>query len=78
MKFRDLRRLLSSFGIEWDERRGKGSHGAFVGLTKNSRIRQVYTLPKDQQKKVSSVYLKPLRRTFELTAQDGVPDDRFN
>ena len=77
MKFRDLKKVLSRFGIEWDARRGKGSHGAFVGLSHVSRLRRVYVLPASQQKEVSQAYLNPLRRTFELTSEHGVSDGLF-
>jgi hypothetical protein len=77
LKFRELKRILSQFCIEWDARRGKGSHGAFVGLSHVSRLRRVYVLPASQQKEVSRAYLNPLRRTFELTNEHGVSDDLF-
>ena len=77
MKFRDLKKILSRFEIEWDARRGKGSHGAFVGLSHVSRLRRVYVLPAGQQQEVSRAYLNPLRRTFELTNEDGIKDEFF-
>jgi len=77
LKFRELKKVLSRFGIEWDARRGKGSHGAFVGLSHVSRLRRVYVLPSSQQKEASRAYLNPLRRTFELTNEHGVSDDLF-
>lgn len=77
MKFRELKKLLSKYGIEWDETRGKGSLGAFVGLSFATRIRRVYTLPAYQQKNVSKAYLGPLRRAFELTTEYGFADDMF-
>jgi len=77
VKFRDLKRLLSKFGVEWDERRGKGSHGAFAGYSHVTKIKASFTLPANQQRDVSKAYLNPLRRKFELTAGDGVSDDLF-
>lgn len=77
VKFRELRKRLEKFGIMWDAKVGKGSHGAFVGLSKRTRIRRVYPLPADQQRDVSNKYLKPLRRQFELTPEDGVSDEAF-
>ncbi len=77
MKFRKLRDRLAAYGIEWDPAVGKGSHGAFVGLSHHTRIRRVYPLPKDQQKEVSPIYLKPLRRQFELLPEHGVSDEEF-
>lgn len=77
MKFRDLRRVLAEFGIVWNERRGKGSHGVFEGLTKTTRIRHVFVLPRSAQRDVHPPYLRALRTTFELTAEHGVPDELF-
>ncbi len=78
MKFRRLRQILSNFGIEWDKSRGRGSHGVFRGQTHSSRLNKVYPIPKEQQKDTSQVYIKPLRRTFELTEEYGVSDDLFS
>jgi len=81
LKFSDLKKILKKilkkFGIEWDASRGKGSHGVFVGLSHVTRIREVYPIPKSQQRQMSDAYLRPLRRTFELTEKDGVSDDEF-
>lgn len=77
MKFRHLKRVLSKYGIEWDERRGKGSHGVFRGPTYSSKLNKVYPIPKDQQKETSTIYINPLRRTFELTEEYGIADDLF-
>lgn len=77
MRFRVLRRRLAKYGIEWDSSVGKGSHGAFVGLSRQTRIRRVYPLPKSQQVDVAKMYLKPLRRIFELLPEHGVSDEEF-
>ena len=77
MKFRELKKILARFGISWDNRRGKGSHGVFVGLTHVTRLRQVYPVPSKQQKQIDVAYINPLRRKFELTAEDGVDDEAF-
>lgn len=77
MNFKRLRKKLAEYGIEWDERKGKGSHGVFVGLSHVTHIRRVYTLPKKQQKEVNNIYLCPLRRAFELTPEHGVTDEEF-
>lgn|GEM_PF-2473121 len=77
VKFRKLREKLSGYGISWDPRVGKGSHGAFVGLSRRTHIRRVYPLPRSQQREVSITYVRPLRRAFELTPEDGVSDAEF-
>ncbi len=77
MDFRKLKKRLSRYGIEWDPRIGSGSHGAFVGLSRSTKTRETYPLPKKQQSEVHAKYLKPLRRAFELLPEDGVSDDEF-
>ena len=62
--------MLARLGVHWYPGKGKGSHGAFVGLSKQSRIRRAFTLPKSQQREVSRGYLNPLLRTFELSDDD--------
>ena len=66
MKFRELKSLLAEHGIEWNPDRGKGSHGAFEGLTLNTKVRAVFIIPKSQQREVSQAYLNPLCRKFEI------------
>jgi len=77
VKFKTLRERLAGYLIAWDSKVGKGSHGAFVGLSHKTKIRRVYPLPKSQQKDVSPAYLKPLRRAFELLPEHGISDDDF-
>lgn len=77
MKFRELKKVLSKHGIAWDPRKGKGSHGVFVGLSHRTGIKQIFPIPAGQQKQISKAYLAPLRRKFELTEKDGVNDDLF-
>jgi len=77
MKFRDLCQVLSDFGIQWNERKGKGSHGAFQGLTHVSKIRAVFVIPHHQQRETRKPYIAAIRRRFELTKEHGVADDVF-
>lgn len=77
MNFRALKKKLAEHGIEWDPKVGKGSHGAFVGLSHITKTRETFVLPQNQQKEVQSKYVRPLRRAFELTPEDGVSDDEF-
>ncbi|MHC4696468.1 MAG: hypothetical protein ACYTFA_06985 [Planctomycetota bacterium] len=77
MNFRKLRKKLAEYGIEWDPSVGKGSHGAFVGLSRRTRLREVYVPPESQQKDVAAKYIKPLRRAFELLPEYGVSDEEL-
>ena len=77
MKFRKLKKKLADYGILWDPTVGRGSHGAFVGLTRITKTREVHVLPQSQQEEIQAKYLNPLRRTFELTQEHGVSDDEF-
>lgn len=77
MKFRKLKKKLAEYDIQWDPKIGKGSHGAFVGLSRVTKTRETYPLSKKQQIEVQSKYLKPLRRTFDLLPEHGVSDNEF-
>ena len=77
MDFRKLKKKLSKYGLQWDPRIGSGSHGAFVGLSRTTKTREAYVLPKKQQREVHAKYLKLLRRAFELLPEHGVSDDEF-
>ncbi len=77
MNFRKLRKKLAEYGIEWDPSIGKGSHGAFVGLSRRTKLREVQVLPKSQQTDVSAKYIRPLRSAFELVPEYGVSDEEF-
>lgn len=77
MKFSKLRKKLEEWNIHWDARQGKGSHGGFVGRSHVTSIRRVFILPHKQQTDVSKSYIKPLRRQFELTPDDGISDEEF-
>ena len=77
MKFRDVRDTLAELGIEWEQGKGKGSHGAFVGLSLGSKTRRVFPIPHQHQREVGTDYLAGLRRCFELTPKNGVPKNTF-
>ncbi len=78
VKFRKLKRILNkNYNILWDQDKGKGSHGSFVGLSRKSRTRETYPIPHKHQQDVPNVYVNALRRAFELTEKDGVKDDLF-
>ena len=77
VKFRKLRKKLAEWNIMWDPSIGRGSHGAFVGLTRHTRIRHVYLLPRNQQEETAAKYIKVLRRQFELLPEHGIDDAKF-
>ncbi len=77
MKFRKLKKKLAEYDIQWDPKIGKGSHGAFVGLSHVTKTRETFPLSRKQQEEVQSKYLNPLRRAFELLPEYGVSDEAF-
>ncbi len=77
MKFRKLKKKLAEYDIQWDSKLGKGSHGAFVGLSHVTKTRETFPLSRKQQEEVQSKYLNPLRRAFELLPEYGVSDEAF-
>ena len=77
MKFRKLKKKLAEYDIQWDPKVGKGSHGAFVGLSRVTKTRETFPLSIKQQEEVQSKYLKPLRRAFELLPEHGISDHEF-
>lgn len=77
MKFRKLKKKLAEYGIQWDPQIGKGSHGAFVGLSHVTKTRETFPLATKQQEEIQAKYLRPLRRAFELLPEHGVSDETF-
>lgn len=70
---RRLRRILRAHGVEFDESRGKGSHGIFSGVVEGKR--RVFPVPK--MKDVPVQYVRSVRRRFQPTEEDGVTDREF-
>jgi len=66
--FKRLKRKLAKYNISWDQQRGKGSHGCFVGLDSKGK-RQSYPIPYKQQKNINRNYLKALFNRFALTPE---------
>jgi hypothetical protein len=67
--FRELAKLLAPQEIVWKKGKGKGSHGAFVGLDSKGNL-QAFSLPRSQSKDVRKHYLKELCRRFDISADD--------
>lgn len=64
--FNTLKSRLKGLDIQWQKSRGSGSHGCFVGPDSSGK-RQVYAIPKSQQREVRKPYLSGLQRRFSLT-----------
>ena len=65
--FRQIKNNLNEIGIFWDPKRGKGSHGCFIGPNKETGGLHAFPIPKSQQREINIDYLKALRRHFGLT-----------
>lgn len=65
--FRRVKERLKSLGIIWNPRRGKGSHGAFIGPHQETGRKQTFPIPQSQQREITIDYLKGIRRRFGLT-----------
>ncbi len=70
LKMRVLQQRLREFGIEFDARKGKGSHGSFIKPGFRS-----FPVPRSDD--VLRQYITQIRRRFNLTEADGVSDKRF-
>ena len=73
LKLRELRRILSSYGVSEDSSAGKGSHTKFEKKFSDGSFS--YPVPKD--KDVLPCYVTGCRKKFRLTPEDGVSDDEF-
>jgi predicted RNA binding protein YcfA (HicA-like mRNA interferase family) len=73
LKFRELRKILNSFGVTEEPSRGKGSHAMFARVIDGRR----FTFPVPTEKEVKPPYVRGCRRRFQLTAEDGVSDEDF-
>lgn len=77
VRFRDLKKLLDRYGIEWESKSGKGSHGAFNGRNVVDQTRQRYPVPRDQQREMQVTYVEALRVKFGLVPENGYGDELF-
>jgi hypothetical protein len=71
--FRRLKQILGKFGVDWDPKKGKGSHGSFFKYMPNGWAS--YPIP--HGKDVLLQYVRGCRKKFKLTEEDGVPDNQF-
>jgi hypothetical protein len=76
LKYRALRKILSSFGITENKRRGKGSHRMFQGIVDGRLVHYPTKCHNEGDDKPIAV-IEAIRRAFHLTEDHGVSDDEF-
>lgn len=76
LTYRDLRRILKSFGIEESISRGKGSERMFSGFVAGKLVRYPTKCHREGDEKPIPV-INAIRRAFRLTERDGVADEDF-
>ena len=76
LKYRVLRKILKSFGIEENARRGKGSERLFIGVVEGVVVSIPTKCHSEHDEKPVPV-INAIRRRFRLTEEDGVSDDEF-
>lgn len=69
-----LRQILSRYGAWEDSSRGKGSHTMFFRQLAGGVVS--YPIP-THKPEVDQVYVRGIRRRFELTPEHGVSDEEF-
>ena len=65
--FRQIKSNLNTLGISWEPKRGKGSHGCFIGPHQETGRLHSYPIPHNQQREITTDYIKGIRRRFGLT-----------
>lgn len=76
LAYRDLRKILRSFGIQENKRRGKGADRMFVGIVEGRPVHYPTKCHHEGDEKPVPV-INAIRRAFRLTQQDGVTDEDF-
>lgn len=74
LKLRDLRKILTRYGVGENTSRGKGSHTVFFKRIGGGTY--TYPVPTSGQD-VLACYAKGCRVKFKLTEADGVTDAEF-
>jgi hypothetical protein len=64
--FRQVKTNLHRIGISWNPKRGKGSHGCFIGPNQKTRRVHSFPIPRNQQREMNIDYIKRLRDRFGL------------
>ena len=74
IKMRDLKSILRRYGVEWSEKRGKGSHILFHKEFPEG----VFTYPvPTHDTDVKICYVRGCRKKFRLRDSDGTTDKEF-
>ncbi len=76
LKYRNLKKILKSFGISEEKVRGKGSHRMFVGVVGGRVIHHPTRCHNENDEKPIPV-INAIRRAFRLTEDDGIKDNDF-
>ena len=76
LKYRVLRAILRTYGIEENATRGKGSERLFVGVV-DGRIVSYPTKCHSENDEKPVPVINAIRRHFKLTERDGVADEDF-
>jgi len=73
LKLRDLRSILSRYGVVADDSRGKGSHTMYIREVDG----KTYSYPIPNDKDVLPCYVKGVRKKLRLLPENGVTDEEF-
>jgi len=73
IKLRELRKIMSHFGVSEDPARGKGGHTLFYKEFDDG----TFSYPVPTRKDVLPCYVKGCRKKFRLTVEHGVSDEEF-
>lgn len=76
LRYRTLRAILKSYGIEEDASRGKGSERMFVGVVEGRLVHYPTKCHSENDEKPVPV-INAIRRAFKLTVKDGIQDRDF-
>jgi len=68
--FRKIKKNLSKIDISWDTKRGRGSHGCFIGPNQETKRLHSYPVPQNQQREITIDYVNGIRRRFGLTGKE--------
>lgn len=76
LKYREMIRCVTAFGIQEDVRGGKGSHRMLRAMVDGKMVS--YPVPcHTEGYELSASVIRAIRRRFKLTSDDGVADGDF-
>jgi hypothetical protein len=76
LKYRVLRKILKSYGIEESKQRGKGSERMFVGIVNGRKVTYPTKCHNEGDEKPVPV-IEAIRRAFSIDEDHGVRDEEF-